>query len=593
MKSLKYLNKYLYKYRVRLLSGLLFVILSGWIKVYSVEFIKESIDWVTKNISQSSGFMPAATGHLLKLGIIFFTLTVVSGIFLFLTRQTIIVTSRLIEFDLKNEVFEHYQSLDLAFYKRNNTGDLMNRISEDVSSVRNYFGPAIMYTTNTITIVTFTLIYMIKINLVYTLYVFSPLPLLYVSVYYISNLINSRSTVVKQQLSVLFSKAQESFSGIRVIKSYMLEKIVGNDFEKQSLDYKKKNMYLVNADALFQPFLMFSIGISLVLIIYIGGREMLLGKVTSGDVLAFVLYVNYLTMPVASVGWITSLVQKAGASQTRINEFLQTEPTIKSEEGDDFRVEGDIEFSNVTFVYPDTGIKALDDVSFKVDKHQSIGIVGRTGSGKSTIAQLICRLYDTTTGIIWVDGKNIRRIPLSSLRSRVGYVPQEVFLFSDTIAANIAFSTDSDKENLRKRVVQAAKDAAIYDNIMEFNDGFDTYVGERGVTLSGGQKQRVSIARAMLKAPNILVLDDCLSAVDTNTEQEILFNLRRYMHGRTTIIISHRVSSVKMCDNILVLEKGKVAEYGTHNQLIADKNHYWDMYEMQLAEELQSDKTDI
>ena len=593
MKSLKYLNKYLYKYRVRLLSGLLFVILSGWIKVYSVEFIKDSIDWVTKNISQSSGFMPAATGHLLKLGIIFFTLTVVSGIFLFLTRQTIIVTSRLIEFDLKNEVFEHYQSLDLAFYKRNNTGDLMNRISEDVSSVRNYFGPAIMYTTNTITIVTFTLIYMIKINLVYTLYVFSPLPLLYVSVYYISNLINSRSTVVKQQLSVLFSKAQESFSGIRVIKSYMLEKIVGNDFENQSLDYKKKNMYLVNADALFQPFLMFSIGISLVLIIYIGGREMLLGKVTSGDVLAFVLYVNYLTMPVASVGWITSLVQKAGASQTRINEFLQTEPTIKSEEGDDFRVEGDIEFSNVTFVYPDTGIKALDDVSFKVDKHQSIGIVGRTGSGKSTIAQLICRLYDTTTGIIWVDGKNIRRIPLSSLRSRVGYVPQEVFLFSDTIAANIAFSTDSDKENLRKRVVQAAKDAAIYDNIMEFNDGFDTYVGERGVTLSGGQKQRVSIARAMLKAPNILVLDDCLSAVDTNTEQEILFNLRRYMHGRTTIIISHRVSSVKMCDNILVLEKGKVAEYGTHNQLIADKNHYWDMYEMQLAEELQSDKTDI
>ena len=593
MKSLKYLNKYLYKYRVRLLSGLLFVILSGWIKVYSVEFIKESIDWVTKNISQSSGFMPAATGHLLKLGIIFFTLTVVSGIFLFLTRQTIIVTSRLIEFDLKNEVFEHYQSLDLAFYKRNNTGDLMNRISEDVSSVRNYFGPAIMYTTNTITIVTFTLIYMIKINLVYTLYVFSPLPLLYVSVYYISNLINSRSTVVKQQLSVLFSKAQESFSGIRVIKSYMLEKIVGNDFENQSLDYKKKNMYLVNADALFQPFLMFSIGISLVLIIYIGGREMLLGKVTSGDVLAFVLYVNYLTMPVASVGWITSLVQKAGASQTRINEFLQTEPTIKSEEGDDFRVEGDIEFSNVTFVYPDTGIKALDDVSFKVDKHQSIGIVGRTGSGKSTIAQLICRLYDTTTGIIWVDGKNIRRIPLSSLRSRVGYVPQEVFLFSDTIAANIAFSTDSDKENLRKRVVQAAKDAAIYDNIMEFNDGFDTYVGERGVTLSGGQKQRVSIARAMLKAPNILVLDDCLSAVDTNTEQQILFNLRRYMHGRTTIIISHRVSSVKMCDNILVLEKGKVAEYGTHNQLIADKNHYWDMYEMQLAEELQSDKTDI
>jgi len=592
MKSLLYLNKYLYKYRVRLLSGLLFVILSGWLKVYSVEFVKDSVDWVTKNISQSNGFMPADIGHLLKLGFIFFALTVVSGIFLFLTRQTIIVTSRLIEFDLKNEVFEHYQNLDLAFYKRNNTGDLMNRISEDVSSVRNYVGPAIMYTTNTATIVAFTLIFMIKINLVYTLYVFSPLPILYFSVYYISNLINNRSTLVKQQLSILFSKAQESFSGIRVIKSYMLEKTLGDDFEKHCLDYKKKNMYLVNADALFQPFLMFLIGISLVLIIYIGGRQMLQGKVTSGDVLAFVLYVNYLTMPVASVGWITSLVQKAAASQTRINEFLESEPTIKSEEGVDVPIEGELEFSNVSFVYPDTGIKALEDISFKVGKQESIGIVGKTGSGKSTIAQLICRLYDTTSGIIWVDGKNIRRIPLSSLRSHVGYVPQEVFLFSDTIAANIAFSTDGSKEDLRKRVEQSAKDAAIYDNIMEFNDGFDTYVGERGVTLSGGQKQRVSIARAMLKAPNILVLDDCLSAVDTNTEQEILFNLQRYMEGRTTIIISHRVSSVKMCDKILVLEKGRVAEYGTHNELISAKSHYRDMYEMQLAEELHSNQTD-
>jgi len=584
MKSLKYLNKYLYKYRVRLLLGLLFVSLSGWLKVYSVEFIKESLDWVTKNISQSSGFMPAALWHLVKLGIIFFALTVVSGIFLFLTRQTIIVTSRLIEFDLKNEVFEHYQNLDLAFYKRNSTGDLMNRISEDVGQVRNYFGPAIMYTTNTITIVTFTLIYMIKINFVYTLYVFSPLPILYLSVYYISTQINDRSTLVRQQLSVLFSKAQESFSGIRVIKSYMLEKTLGRDFDEQCIDYKKKNMYLVNMDALFLPLIMFLIGISQVLIIYIGGRQVLQGIITIGSVLAFIIYVNYLVMPIASVGMITSLVQKAAASQTRINEFLQTEPTIKSEEGDDIKIEGELEFSNVSFVYPDTGIKALDDVSFKVGKQESIGIVGRTGSGKSTIAQLVCRLYDTTSGIIWVDGKNIRRIPLSSLRSRVGYVPQEVFLFSDTIAANIAFSTDGNKEDLRKRVEQSAKDAAIYDNIMEFNDGFDTYVGERGVTLSGGQKQRVSIARAMLKAPNILVMDDCLSAVDTNTEQEILFNLQRFMEGRTTIIISHRVSSVKMCDKILVLEKGKVAEYGTHHELIAAKSHYREMYEMQLAE---------
>lgn len=589
MKSLAHLNKYLYKYRVRLLSGLLFVALSAWLKVYSVEFIKDSIDWVSNNVSQSSGFMPAAISHLLKLGAIFFGLTLVSGVFLFLTRQTIIVTSRLIEFDLKNEVFEHYQKLDLAFYKRNNTGDLMNRISEDVGSVRNYVGPAIMYTTNTITIVAFTLIYMVKINLVYTLYVFSPLPILYLSVYYISNLINDRSTTVKQQLSVLFSRSQESFSGIRVIKSYMLEKTMGNDFEKDCLDYKKKNMFLVTAEALFQPILMFLIGISLVLIIYVGGREMIKGVVTSGGVLAFVIYVNNLTMPVASVGWITSLVQRAAASQTRINEFLETKPTIVSEDDNEVEVEGELEFANVSFVYPDTGIKALEDVSFKVGKRESLGIVGRTGSGKSTIAQLICRLYDTSSGIIWVDGKNVRRIPLSSLRSKVGYVPQEVFLFSDTIAGNISFSTDGSGEELRKKVEQSAKDAAIYDNIMEFKDGFDTYVGERGVTLSGGQKQRVSIARAMLKAPNILVMDDCLSAVDTNTEQEILYNLQRYMEGRTTVIISHRVSSVKMCDKILVLDKGRVAEYGTHEQLLAANGLYRDMYEMQLAEELQSD----
>lgn len=566
---------------------MLFVALSAWLKAFSVDYIGESVDWVKNNVSQSSGFRPAAIEHVIKLGLIFFGLTLLSGIFLFLTRQTIIVTSRLIEFDLKNEVFEHYQKLDLAFYKRNNTGDLMNRISEDVGQVRNYFGPAIMYTTNTITLVTFTLIYMVKVNLTYTLYVFAPLPILYLSVYYISNQINSRTTIVRQQLSNLFSKTQESFSGIRVIKSYMLEKTLAKDFDKECQDYKKKNMYLVNADALFQPFLMFCIGISLVLIIYIGGREMLRGKVSGGDVLKFVLYVNYLTMPVASVGWITSLVQRAAASQTRINEFLHTEPTVKSENDKPFRVEGELEFTNVSFTYPDTGIKALVDVSFKVNEKESLGIVGKTGSGKSTIAQLICRLYDATSGTVNVDGYNIRNIPLSSLRSRVGYVPQEVFLFSDTIANNISFSTDGSGDVMRKRVEQSAKDAAIYDNIMEFKDGFDTYVGERGVTLSGGQKQRVSIARAMLKTPQILVMDDCLSAVDTNTEQEILYNLGKYMEGRTTVIISHRVSSVKMCDKILVLEKGSVAEYGTHEQLLAANGQYKELFEMQLAEEVQ------
>jgi len=590
VKSLVYLNKYLFKYRKRLLAGMFFVILASALNVYSVDYVQSSIDYVVDAVKQKIA-PEAAVVHLAYLIGVFLGVTLISGLFLFLTRQTIIVTSRLIEYDLKNEVFEHYQKLDTAFYKRNNTGDLMNRISEDVSRVRMYLGPAIMYTTNTISMVTFTLIVMFGKDVKMTLYVLSPLPILYIAIYYISSVINKKSTLVQQQLSILFNKAQETFSGIRVIKSYRLEKMLVEEYDKASEEYKLRNMDLAKVDSVFQPAMFLLVGLSTVLAIYIGGRDAILGVVTIGTIAAFMQYVSKLTMPIASLGWITSLVQRAAASQKRINEFLETKPTISTSTKEEMAIQGNIEFENVTFVYPDLGTKGLDNVSFTVNSQESLGIVGKTGSGKSTIAQLICRMYDITSGHIKIDGKEIKNIPLDSLRRQIGYVPQEVFLFSDTIANNISFSVTGnvlDKEELKARVEKAAKDAAIYDNIKEFEEGFETMVGERGITLSGGQKQRISIARAMLKAPNILLFDECLSAVDTNTEQEILLNIRSLMRGRTTLIVSHRISSVKMCDRILVLDKGKVIEYGTHEQLIAQRGQYHDMYEMQLTEEVSS-----
>jgi len=590
VKSLLHLNKYLFKYRLRLLSGFLFVTLSGWFKVYSTPYIGKGIDYAYNTVSKYPSGIPYAANHLLFYVAILIGMSIISGFFLFLTRQTLIVTSRLIEYDLKNEVFEHYQKLDLAFYKRNNTGDLMNRISEDVSRVRMYIGPAIMYSLNTVTIVVITFIKMFEVDAMYTLYVLAPMPLLYFSIYYISSLMNKKSTLVQQQLSTLFTKAQETFSGIRVIKSYRMESRLISDYDKECLEYKKKNMSLVKVDSLFQPFLMVLVGLSQVIVIYVGGRDVIHGTVTIGKIAEFMIYVTNLTMPIASLGWVTSLVQRAAASQTRINEFLETKPTIYSQTDKEVPLSGEIEFDDVTFVYPDSGIKALNDVSFKVAEHESLGIIGKTGSGKSTVAQLLCRLYDPTEGKVKIGGQNIAQLPLSSLREHIGYVPQEVFLFSESIADNIAFSVKNkmaDKEALKANVEKAAKDAAIYGNIKEFPQGFETMVGERGITLSGGQKQRVSIARAMLKAPGILVFDDSISAVDTNTEQEILMNMQKLMKGRTTIIISHRISSVKMCDKVLVLNNGAMAEYGTHEQLIGNKGMYAEMHDMQLTEQQQ------
>ncbi|HTA84293.1 MAG TPA: ABC transporter ATP-binding protein [Bacteroidia bacterium] len=588
MRSLLHLNKYLFKYRVRLIAGIVFVAISGWFKVYSTPYVGKAIDFAVDKVKQVDS-ADAAVSRLLYYVMLILGMALISGIFLFLTRQTIIVTSRLIEYDLKNEVFEHYQKLDTAFYRRNNTGDLMNRISEDVSRVRMYLGPTIMYTTNTITLVGLTLTIMLQSNVKMTLYVLAPMPVLYFAIYYISSVINKKSTKVQQQLSALFTKAQETFSGIRVIKSYRLEKMMIEEFDKDCIEYKERNMDLAKVDSIFQPAMVVLVGLSTILALYIGGKDVIGGQMKVGDIAVFMLYVSNLTMPIASLGWITSLVQRAAASQTRINEFLNTKPSITTKVNTKVEIRGDIEFKNVTFVYPDSGIKALDNVSFTINKAESLGIVGKTGSGKSTIAQLICRMYDVTEGTIKIDGVDIRELPLSALRRQIGYVPQEVFLFSDTIANNIAFSvtdTITDKDKIKEKVDRAAKDAAIYDNINEFKEAFETVVGERGITLSGGQKQRISIARAMLKAPNIMMFDECLSAVDTNTEQEILLNIKNIMQGRTTLIISHRISSVKMCENILVLDRGRVIEYGTHTNLVAKPGLYHDMYQMQLTEEI-------
>ncbi len=560
--------------------GILFTGISNVFAIYSVSYVGSAVDFL-KNI-----LSPGNNEENIKNEILFYCLIVIgfaliSGFFLFLMRQTIIVMSRLIEYDLKNEIFEHYQSLDIAFYKRNNTGDLMNRISEDVSRVRMYIGPAIMYIVNTAITFTLTILAMGKINTELTFYVLLPLPVLAISIYFVSNIINKKSTRVQEQLSNITSHTQEAFSGIRILKAYGRQEYSENELQQKNQEYMKRTMGLVKTEALFQPFMIFLIGLSIIMTIYLGGLKVIDGKITFGNIAEFIVYINRLMWPIASLGWVTSLIQRAAASQSRINEFLHTESTIKNLSEENDTIAGDIEFKNVSFTYPDSGIKAIDNLSFKVEKGSSLAIIGKTGCGKSTIANLICRLYDADTGEVLIDGKNVKRHNLKNIRNKIGYVPQEVFLFSDTIANNIAFGTKNKDIDV---IQKAAKDAAIYSNIESFPNKFETLVGERGITLSGGQKQRISIARAIIKSPEILIFDDCLSAVDTETEEEILNNLKSIMQDKTSIIISHRVSSVKNSDTIIMLEEGKIIEKGSHQELINLKGNYFNLYKMQLLD---------
>lgn len=586
MKSLFVLNKYLYKYRGRLLLGALFVAISVVFKIFPAIYVRKSFDIVQKALDQYQGSqnfeLSDLQQQLIFYGLIIIGASLLNGLFTFFMRQTIIVVSRYIEFDMKNEIFDQYQKLSLAFYKRNNTGDLMNRISEDVSRVRMYLGPAIMYSLNTGLLLLIVIPVMLNINMKLTLYVLTPLPILSVAIFYISRKINIKSEQVQRQLSSISTYVQEAFSGIRVLKAYTREKHSMDRFSVEANEYLKKNEELYRINALFFPLMILLIGLSTILTVYVGGQEVFAGNISTGNIAEFIMYVNYLTWPVASIGWVTSLVQRAAASQTRINEFLSVTPEIQNSNEEPLNLQGKIEFRNVSFVYPDTGIKALTDVSFTLEEGKSLAIIGKTGSGKSTIATLIGRLYDTTGGQIFIDDKPIESVNLYDLRRSIGYVPQEAFLFSTTIARNIGFGIG---DVPFERIEEAAKNAEVHHNIVDFPKGYETRVGERGITLSGGQKQRVSIARAIAKEPKVLIFDDCLSAVDTETEEKILGNLKRLIEKRTTLIISHRVSSVKHADRILVLDNGHIIEEGRHEELMQEGGYYKRMYEQQLMEE--------
>ncbi|HHZ64746.1 MAG TPA: ABC transporter ATP-binding protein [Flavobacteriales bacterium] len=597
MNSLTYLNKYLLKYKVRLALGTVFIVLSNLFAIYPAQVIREAFDEVAGRSEQAAAKTYFFTDFLnqfianqdladklLFFGALVLIFALLKGIFTFLMRQTVIVVSRYIEFDLKGEVYEKYQTLNNNFYKRNNTGDLMNRISEDVSRVRMYLGPAIMYTINLVVLFILVISTMISVNPKLTLYVLTPLPILSFTIYFVSNVINRKSESVQHQLSILSIFTQEAFSGIRVIKAYNRENSSIQNFREECNQYKDKSLALVKVNALFHPFMILLIGLSTLLTVYFGGIEVIAGNITNGNIAEFIIYVNMLTWPVASLGWVTSLVQRAAASQTRINEFLneQTEQYKMDSDQEEMVIRDGIAFENVSFTYKDSGIVALNNVTFKIPKGNSLAVLGKTGSGKSTLVNLICRLYNPDTGTIELDGEDITGIAPGKIRKIIGYVPQDVFLFSDTIANNIAFGNVNSKMS---DIQEAARKAVILRDIEEFSKGLETVVGERGITLSGGQKQRVAIARAIIKEPLILIFDDCLSAVDTETEEAILNNLNEVMKDRTSIIVSHRVSSVKNANNIIVLDQGAIKEQGSHLELMELRGLYYELYQKQLLEE--------
>ena len=583
MKELKYLNKYFYKYRNRLALGIITTIIARILSLFTPRLINKSLTTVEEYTKGNITDLELVKNDLLMNILLIIGAVIVSGFFTFVMRQTIIVMSRYIEFDLKNEIFEQYENLSQKFYKKNRTGDLMNRISEDVGKVRMYFGPAIMYSINMFTLFVIVIANMLRIDATLTLYTLLPLPILSILIYSLSRIINKRSRVVQESLSNLTTQAQEVFSGLNIIKAYGIEKPSFDKFDTLALVSKEKNIALFKTNALFFPSMMLLIGISNILVIYVGGMRYINGDITSLGVIAeFIIYVNMLTWPVAVVGWVTSMVQQAEASQKRINEFLQEKPEVRNTSTKNSVIDGEIEFKDVSFTYNDTNITALKHVSFNLEKGKTLAILGKTGAGKSTVISLIARLYDIDQGEILIDGTPINKLHLKDLRSSIGFVPQEAFLFSDTIKNNIKFgkvdATDHD-------VINAAKNAHIHHNISEFNDQYETTVGERGVTLSGGQKQRISIARAIISNPQILIFDDCLSAVDTETEEIILTNLERVSKDKTTIIVSHRVSSAKNADLILVLDEGAIIQKGTHDQLSNQAGYYQDIYNQQLTEQ--------
>ncbi len=588
MKELSYLNKYFLKYKSYLLFGTLFVILSTIFQILPAPLVRYALDLVAENLNTYQSFESLEIQEIFRAtmnqsivfyGVLILVIALIRGFFLFLVRQTIIIMSRHIEYDLKNEIYRHYQSLPLSFYRKNNTGDLISRISEDVNKVRMYIGPAIMYGLNMIILGAILLPFMLTISVKLTLYALIPLPVLSLSIYFVNNIINKRSEAIQIQLSSLSTFVQEAFSGIRVIKSFAREEDSYTRFVEESDLYKIKSLQLTQVDAMFFPLIVSLIGLSTILTIFIGGIEVMNGALTIGNIAEFILYVNLLTWPVTALGWVTSIIQRAAASQKRINEFLNTKNDIISSENIERKIQGDIEFRNVSFTYPDSGIVALENISFHVKPGETLAIIGTTGSGKSTIANLVIRMLDPSSGQILVDGIDLKNYSPQEFRDQIGCVPQDVFLFSDTISNNVAFGMDSLDD---EKAIDALKRADLYDNVMEFPKQLKTILGERGITLSGGQKQRLSIARAIAKDPGLLILDDCLSAVDTKTENTILNNLKYVMHDRTSIIISHRVSSAKLADKVIVLDDGKIIESGAYEQLMTTDSIFRQLYEKQL-----------
>ena len=581
MKELKHLNKYFYKYRTHLIIGSIITVVARLFLLYTPRYVKKIFvaieryfdETITKDVFKAE--IAEAIMYIIGAALI-------AAILTFFMRQTIINVSRYIEYDLKNEIYAQYQKLSLNFYKKNRTGDLMNRITEDVSRVRMYAGPALMYSINTIALFVVVIIYMINASPKLTLYTIVPLPILSVIIYKLSKEIHKRSTIVQEYLSKLSTFTQESFSGISVIKAYGIEPQTSVNFKALAAESKAKHINLTKVQAWFFPMMILLIGTSNLLVIYIGGLQYINGEIESiGTIAEFIIYVNMLTWPVATVGWVTSIVQQAEASQKRINEFLKISPEVKNTTEAHSEITGDIEFKNVSFTYDDTNIQALKNISFTINEGETLAVLGKTGSGKSTVLDLVGRLYDIDKGSIIINDTEISQLNLTDLRNSIGYVPQDAFLFSDSIKNNIKFGKEDATD---EEVFEAAKNAQVHKNIIKFNKGYDTVLGERGITLSGGQKQRVSIARAIIKSPKILLFDDCLSAVDTETEEKILNNLNKITKGKTSIIVSHRVSSVKNANKIIVLDDGKIVQQGNHDSLINDEGYYKDLYLKQLSE---------